>query len=290
MDPSIIRRLRQASRVCESGCWPSLANTRAVININGRCEYASRVACRLKHGAPPAKDSVARHKCRTQTCMNPDHLEWGTWSQNNGEDRERDSTQIQGQAHHRATITEETARAIKHSRGDSTRRQRAEMFGVSECLVRKIDDGHSWRHIPDKNGAVNQSIRSSEALGRQKAKERIWTPDMFAQAAATMSKKCMPVDHPTQSLPCQVWQGNLDIGGYGYFRAFGKQVRCHVIAKEAQLVCHKPVGKVTRHLCNVRACCNPAHIAFGTLSENANDKKTNGTCFFSSDRNPKRKR
>ncbi len=285
------QRLQQASSVAANGCWlPLNEDKRAVIQVYGQTEYASRVACQIRNGAPPDVTSVARHMCTSATCINPEHLEWGTFSQNNGEDKERDGTLIRGAAHHNASITEEVARAIKHSVDDGTRWERADRYGVSEGLVGKIDTGHSWRHIPDKNGDISVNTRSNEAASRKKAKERVWTTEMFAEAARILTEKSISVVNPSMTTPCQVWQGNVDIGGYGYFRIFGKQVRVHVVAKEAQLGSHKPHKHVGRHLCsNQRACCNPDHIAFGTAKENAQDKKIQGTCFFSSDRNPKKK-
>ena len=96
---------------------------------------------------------VIRHKCGNNKCFEPTHLEVGTSSQNLYDDKVRDGTMINGEKHHKASITEEIAKQIiasKLTKGDSqyqTLKQRAERFEVSERLIQHIDAGHSWGHL-----------------------------------------------------------------------------------------------------------------------------------------------
>lgn len=89
---------------------------------------------------------VVRHKCPEKCCVNPDHLELGTQRQNM-DDKNRDGTQSRGENHHSAKIDDNTALAIKRSRGEETQVMRAKRFKVSLSVVRNIDNNLSWKHI-----------------------------------------------------------------------------------------------------------------------------------------------
>ncbi len=95
------------------------------------------------------KDKVVRHKCTgARHCVNPQHLELGT-AADNAKDRTRDGTQVRmkGTAHPMCTITEETAIAIKKSRGNGSMRERAIRFNTTQPIVCAIDNGKAWKHI-----------------------------------------------------------------------------------------------------------------------------------------------
>lgn len=92
-----------------------------------------------------AKTQV-RHKCQQRRCCNPSHLECGTVKQN-AEDKIRDGTSRKGESNPQATISDETARQIKASKGDGTAKERAERFECSEAVVAGIDQGTTWKHI-----------------------------------------------------------------------------------------------------------------------------------------------
>ena len=74
---------------------------------------------------------------------------------------------------------------------------------------------------------------------------------------------------------CWLWTGCRSKTGYG--RA-GKRDYAHRLAAEFTYgPC--PEGLEVRHLCGVRACCNPAHLRYGTHSENAADSIEHGTHY-----------
>jgi hypothetical protein len=66
---------------------------------------------------------------------------------------------------------------------------------------------------------------------------------------------------------CWVWNGELDIGGYGSVRINGVLMATHRVM---YLLEHKsiPEGKELDHLCRNRLCCNPSHLEAVTHREN----------------------
>lgn len=69
---------------------------------------------------------------------------------------------------------------------------------------------------------------------------------------------------------CWNWTGSKNHNGYGSVRFLGKTELSHRVAymvfKDADIL-----GKVVRHSCDNRACCNPAHLSIGTQLDNVND-------------------
>lgn len=81
---------------------------------------------------------------------------------------------------------------------------------------------------------------------------------------------------PEPNSGCWLWTGSWFATGYGQIartRALGPSTT-HRIAYE--LYCG-PVGdKHVLHHCDVRECCNPAHLYLGTDKENARDRTLRG--------------
>lgn len=78
---------------------------------------------------------------------------------------------------------------------------------------------------------------------------------------------------------CLLWKDSLANRGYGQFKRNGKTDRAHRIA----LMLSDPIAFKNRgdknyccHTCDVKACCNPEHLFWGTQLDNMQDMTAKG--------------
>ena len=74
---------------------------------------------------------------------------------------------------------------------------------------------------------------------------------------------------------CWLWTGGLDKDGYGKLSVGKVSLRVHRFMFE-RAVGPIPNGLGVLHRCDVRNCCNPAHLFLGTATENDADRDQKG--------------
>lgn len=75
---------------------------------------------------------------------------------------------------------------------------------------------------------------------------------------------------------CWPWTGGVSSDGYGSFKLASYRT---VTASRLALIAYKmqePEGLHVLHRCDNPSCCNPRHLRFGTVADNAQDKVSRG--------------
>ena len=243
-----------------------------------RLAYILRVGD-IAEGLRVRHDSAGKQKCTAPTCFNVDHLSLGD-AKADAEDRKALGRIPTGEKVGTATISEALALQIKHSRGDGTQRERSAKFGVSHAIVRHIDHGLAWSHLPDKNGIVDKGVADARAERQTRKRkalrdgERVYTEKEYEKAWARMVKRGKVDPHPRLPTPClllPIPKGRE----YAGCKMDTVERPAHIISAEYW---HNDCsvienGLVVRHLCGVgrKGCVARDHLTIGTRAENSDD-------------------
>jgi hypothetical protein len=109
--------------------------------------------------------------------------------------------------------------------------------------------------------------------------------EKYEAAYARMAKRLVETPGPLET-PCLIWPGAVDQNGHGnvFVRMTGSRKtrdrkaitdKAHRVAFLANGGKLEP-GQVVRHECDVRRCCNRAHLEAGTQLENVHDMLARG--------------
>ena len=104
--------------------------------LKGKTETAQRASYLLNVGEIP-EGQVVRHKCDNRCCVNPAHLELGTYTENNRDMVNRDRRQ------YKLTIDEVRTIRKRLKQGDRQRALATE-YGVSQGLIHQINTYKAW--------------------------------------------------------------------------------------------------------------------------------------------------
>lgn len=75
---------------------------------------------------------------------------------------------------------------------------------------------------------------------------------------------------------CWIWIGTLHDRGYGRFTRMGVTYTAHRVSYEMRHGAGSADGLVVRHHCDNPPCCNPDHLAAGTVQDNVDDRERRG--------------
>lgn len=153
--PLADRFWEKVDRRGEDDCWPWGGKTTTAgygqisrgRNADGLV-YAHRLSYEMAKGPIP-DGLVIRHRCDNRVCVNPRHLDVGTYADNSRDCVERGRTaKHQGEAHPQAKVTEADVLEIRRlvSSGVSQGAVAAR-FGMSQQGVSNIVTRRNWSHL-----------------------------------------------------------------------------------------------------------------------------------------------
>jgi HNH endonuclease len=120
---------------------------------------AHEYICTRIYGPRPDKQHT-RHLCGNQTCINYNHLTWGT-AKENAEDKIRHGTQTSGETHHSATLTEVQVIEIRriYALGETSQKALAELFSVAPSTIEGITMFRTWKQTPGNTLAKSRQYK-----------------------------------------------------------------------------------------------------------------------------------
>lgn len=120
----------------------------------GKMTLAHRVAYCTHHDIllDSISDKVVRHKCDVPNCINPDHLELGSQSDNIRDMNERGRQRnVHGTDSPHVKVTEDIVRTIRSEYKKGSRAHGylalARKYGISDVMVSHIANRRQWKHI-----------------------------------------------------------------------------------------------------------------------------------------------
>lgn len=140
-----------------TGCWNwtgCLSHGYGHVRWDGKMRLATR-AMAVSSKMKDPKDEVFTfessylilHRCNNPTCINPDHLYIGTYS-DNMYDRARSgrAPDLRGVKHPQCKLTEQDVDSIRQLlKQKIPQRKIAKQFGISQSQICLINTGKSWR-------------------------------------------------------------------------------------------------------------------------------------------------
>jgi predicted DNA-binding protein (UPF0251 family) len=233
-----------------------------------RLAYAAFNGGVLKALNDEGKQLVVRHQCNNPPCANPEHLLIGT-KQENSNDMIVAGRVMYGEKHPRAKYTEEQVKGVIESKGQMTREERAEKFGVSLSIVVSIDYGNSWVNHPARDADFQPPPKKARPERPQELQL-----DIIQRTYHRILEKCVLSAEPNKhtNTKCLLWTGCIS-DGYGVISIGPHHYRTHHIAwmfKTGRTFI--PEGMVVRHLCGSYLCSNESHVEIGTPYDNTMDQ------------------
>lgn len=139
--------------------------------LNGKLLKAHRWMCEAVNGPPPA-GYCAAHNCGNGhlVCVNPKHLEWKTLSQNS-QDAILHGRRAKAKGDRRFKLDETKIAEIKASRGIKSSAHLAKAYGVTECTIRLIFRGRTWKDSHKRVFSDDEVIRIRSLARKVSAKD-----------------------------------------------------------------------------------------------------------------------
>lgn len=112
-------------------------------------------------------------------------------------------------------------------------------------------------------GPLGRHSAGSVSTGGEVAEVELGAATLPGWKASDTARFWAKVDRSGGPDACWLWRAGLNPDGYGDFGLLRRAIRAHQVVKG-----RAPKGLEIDHLCRVRHCVNPAHLAFVTHAEN----------------------
>ena len=130
---------------CVSHCPDSKGYPKMSINANQR--YIYRIVYEECFGEIP-KGMLIRHKCDNRLCVNPEHLEIGTYQDNMDDKMKRKRDRYNPARGERQAFSKLTENQVKEVLKDNRKHgEIAKDFGVTRQTIQCIKSRKTWKHV-----------------------------------------------------------------------------------------------------------------------------------------------
>jgi hypothetical protein len=139
----------------ETGCmeWQRARTSAGYSQIwdGEKVQYAHRIVCKIVHGEPAEKQEVM-HSCDNPSCINPDHLTWGSRKDNMVDASQKGRligrNHVKGEAHPSSPLSELDIKVIRDLRdAGATLTRISEAYGVSIAAIHNITTRKTWKEV-----------------------------------------------------------------------------------------------------------------------------------------------
>jgi hypothetical protein len=154
-DQDIARFWRYVAKRGDDECWEWQGGISSwgygVFCVSGKSRGAHRVSAIIHQGSEPPPSIHTCHHCDNRKCVNPQHLFFGTPSDNQRDaaSKGRSGGQMmkgERNGHHKLLETDIPAIRAMRANG-STLLAIADAYGVSFGIIGKICRGELWKHL-----------------------------------------------------------------------------------------------------------------------------------------------
>lgn len=128
-------------------------------SIKSKDRLIHRMVCHAFNGPPPTPKHQAAHKDGSRTNNAAANLYWAT-AKENAADRRRHGTQVEGETHGRAKLTNAQVDDIRASPKSNT--ELAKEYGVSNSAMSKLRNGHTYKNTSRLDRLRARAVASTQ--------------------------------------------------------------------------------------------------------------------------------